>query len=559
MIDLLRISNLGVIRESELEFTPGLNVLTGETGAGKTMIFRSLSLLLGGKADSSLVSTGADQAVVEAEISVSESIAREIDDVGGTLEDGRVALCSRQLNAGGKSRAFIGGRALPSAQMAEIGEQLVAIHGQSDQLRLTKPAAQRTLLDRFGGSPVAKELTAYQEAWDELVSTDAKILSLSSDSATRLAELERLTKIFSDIEKLDPQPDEDIELSDEARRLTFSEALHEASSTAVTALDGGDDDSTNVLSLLHVARKGLEHEQELDSLLTSFVTRVREAQTVIADIAADLRTYRAGIDGSPERLAYVEARRADLKIVSREFGDVNDLLAWAQENKNRLAELSGGDELLEELRVSRELLAAVLQTRGDALTKLRKKAAKDFSAQVSAELEHLAMGGAKVEFVIDAGKPDRNGADSISMGLISRPDSPLVPIAKGASGGELSRIMLAVQVVLASSDPIGTFVFDEIDAGVGGQAAIEVGKRLAKLAQSAQVIVVTHLPQVAAFAANHLVIARGDGQEVHSSSVTRVKDDERVTEIARMLAGLSGSSASEALAQELLDVAANFK
>ena len=559
MIDLLRISNLGVIRESELEFTPGLNVLTGETGAGKTMIFRSLSLLLGGKADASLISTGSDQAVVEAEISVPDFIAREIEEAGGTLEDGNVALCSRQLNAGGKSRAFIGGRALPTATMGEIGEQLVAIHGQSDQLRLTKPAAQRTLLDRFGGAPIAKELAAYQEVWDELVATDVKIASLTSDSATRLAELERLTKIFGDLEKLAPQPGEDLELADEAKRLTYSEALNEASTGAIAALDGDEGDNDNVLSLLHGARKGVEHEQELDDALGVFAGRLREVQTIVADLAADLRSYRSSIDGSPDRLAFVESRRAELKNLTREFGGVDEMLAWAEENKNRLADLSGGDELLIELRAAREVLVTTLAARSEALTKLRKKAAKDFAAQVSSELEHLAMGGAKVEFVIESGKADRNGADSISLGLISRPDSPLVPIAKGASGGELSRLMLAVQVVLASSDPIDTFVFDEIDAGVGGQAAIEVGKRLAKLAKSSQVIVVTHLPQVAAFADNHLVIARGDGQEVHSSSVTSVADDERVTEIARMLAGLSGSQASEALAAELLDVARSSK
>lgn len=559
MIDLLRISNLGVIRESELEFTPGLNVLTGETGAGKTMIFRSLSLLLGAKADSSLISTGSEQAVVEAEISVNESVAQEITDAGGSLEDGNVALCSRQLNAGGKSRAFIGGRAMPTATMGDIGEQLVAIHGQSDQLRLTKAAAQRTLLDRFGGAPIAKELAKYQEVWDELVATDAKIANLTSDSATRLAELEKLTKIFGDLEKLSPQPGEDLELAEEAKRLTYSEALNDASTNAIASLDGDESDEENVLGLIHNARKGLEHEQELDSALGFFAERLKEIQTLVADLAADIRTYRSHIDGSPERLAFVESRRAELKTLARDFGGVDELLQWASENESRLADLSGGDELLIELRAAREVLVTTLTARAEALTKLRTKAAKEFATQVSSELEHLAMGGAKVQFVLEAAKPDRTGADSISLGLISRPDSPLVPIAKGASGGELSRIMLAVQVVLAASDPIDTFVFDEIDAGVGGQAAIEVGKRLAQLAKSSQVIVVTHLPQVAAFADNHLVIARSDGQEVHSSSVTRVADDERVAEIARMLAGLSGSQASEALATELLKVAAQSK
>jgi DNA repair protein RecN (Recombination protein N) len=555
MIEQLRIKNLGVIRDATLDFSPGLTVLTGETGAGKTMVFRSLHLLFGGKADSSLISTGAEQASVEADVAIPTELVARLDELGGQVEDGNIAIISRQVNSTGRSRSFAGGVSVPAAAVGELGDALVAVHGQSDQLRLTKTEQQRLLLDRYAGDSVAKPMAKYSELWDAQRALERRIESLTSDAGTRAAQLERITRILEQVDSLKPLPGEDNELDDEAKRLGHTEALYEVTARASDLLTGGQSDDLPVIAALVTARKGLDHERALDATLGEFADRMKELEILAADLSADISAYSSGIDASPQRLAFVESRRAALKTLTREFGDVDDLLSWVEENRPRVAELEGGDEVLEQLRADLVQVKADLTKAAAEITKARTKAAAAFSAQVTGELESLAMPGATVQFKLSPANPGPSGADLIELGLISRPDSPWIPMSKGASGGELSRIMLAVEVVLAAADPTETFVFDEVDAGVGGAAAVEVGKRLARLARNAQVIVVTHLPQVAAFADRHLVIARSDGQEVHSSSVSEVQQGERVAELSRMLAGLADSQAGTQLAEELLALA----
>lgn len=556
MIDQLRIKNLGVIRDATLDFSPGLTVLTGETGAGKTMVFRSLHLLFGGKAESALISTGAEQASVEADVVLPKELLPRIDELGGEVEDGNIAIISRQVNSTGRSRSFAGGVSVPAGVVSELGEELVAVHGQSDQLRLTKADQQRQLLDRFAGDTVAKPMATYQGLWEQRRTLEKKIEALSSDAGTRALELDRITRILEQVDALKPLPSEDIELDEEAKRLSHTEALYDATANATGLLTGGEGVDTSVVAALVAARKGLDHERDLDATLGDFADRMKELEILAADLSSDINSYSSSIDASPQRLAFVEQRRSALKQVAREFGDVDALLAWVTENRNRVEELQGGDELIGQLKQELAQVQVDLEAQAGQITKARTKAATDFSKKVTGELESLAMPGAKVEFRITPGNLGPHGADVVELGLISRPDSPWVPMSKGASGGELSRIMLAVEVVLAAADPTETFVFDEVDAGVGGAAAVEVGKRLARLARTAQVIVVTHLPQVAAFADRHLVIARSDGQEVHSSSVTAVAEGERVAELSRMLAGLADSQAGTQLAEELLALAA---
>ncbi|MGA0003043.1 MAG: DNA repair protein RecN [Candidatus Nanopelagicales bacterium] len=555
MIEQLRIKNLGVIRDATLDFSPGLTVLTGETGAGKTMVFRSLHLLFGGKADSSLISTGAEQASVEADVAIPTELVARLDELGGQVEYGNIAIISRQVNSTGRSRSFAGGASVPAAAVSEMGDALVAVHGQSDQLRLTKTEQQRLLLDRYAGDSVAKPMAKYSELWEAQRTLERRIESLTSDAGTRAAQLERITRILEQVDSLKPLPGEDNELDDEAKRLAHTEALYEVTARASDLLTGGQGDDLPVIAALVTARKGLDHERALDATLGEFADRMKELEILAADLSADISAYSSGIDASPQRLAFVESRRAALKTLTREFGDVDDLLKWVEENRPRVAELEGGDEVLEQLRADLAQVKADLLKAAGEITKARTKAAAAFSAQVTGELESLAMPGATVQFKLSPANPGPSGADLIELGLISRPDSPWIPMSKGASGGELSRIMLAVEVVLAAADPTETFVFDEVDAGVGGAAAVEVGKRLARLARNAQVIVVTHLPQVAAFADRHLVIARSDGQEVHSSSVSEVQQGERVAELSRMLAGLADSQAGTQLAEELLALA----
>ena len=555
MIEQLRIKNLGVIRDATLDFSPGLTVLTGETSAGKTMVFRSLHLLFGGKADSALISTGAEQASVEADVAMPTELISRLDELGGEVEDGNIAIISRQVNSTGRSRSFAGGVSVPAGVVGELGEALVAVHGQSDQLRLTKTEQQRQLLDRYAGETVAKPMAKYTGLWDAQRTLERRIESLTADAGTRAAQLERITRILEQVDSLKPLPGEDNELDDEAKRLSHTEALYEVTARASDLLTGGQSDDLPVVAALVTARKGLDHERNLDATLGEFADRMKELEILAADLSADISAYSSGIDASPQRLAFVESRRAALKTLTREFGDVDDLLAWVTENRPRLAELEGGDEVLGQLREELAQVKADLVKSAADITKARTKAAAAFSAQVTGELESLAMPGATVQFRLSPATPGPSGADLIELGLISRPDSPWIPMSKGASGGELSRIMLAVEVVLAAADPTETFVFDEVDAGVGGAAAVEVGKRLARLARNAQVIVVTHLPQVAAFADRHLVIARSDGQEVHSSSVSEVQQGERVAELSRMLAGLADSQAGTQLAEELLALA----
>ena len=555
MIEQLRIKNLGVIRDAVLDFSPGLTVLTGETGAGKTMVFRSLHLLFGGKADSSLVSTGADQASVEADVVLPELLVGEVRELGGELDEVGAVIFSRQVNANGRTRSFLGGASVPAGVVGDFGEQLVAVHGQSDQRLLAKPEQQRILLDRYAGTNVSVPLEKYTQLWDEVKEIDRRLSALTTDSASRLQELEHIIKVLAVVEELKPEPGEDNALNDEASRLVNSESLHDAVATAKTALVGDEMGNLPASVQAENARKALEHESGSDSALGHLAIRVREIEILIADVSSDLSGYLSQLDSSPSRLAYVESRRAALKQASREFGDVDALLEWVAQNKGRLDELAGGDEVIAELNEKRNLAMEKLQDLAAVLTQARSLAAEQFSVAVSGELESLAMAGASVQFQISQGQLTRNGADTVALGLISRPGSPWIPIAKGASGGELSRIMLAVEVVLAAADPTDTFVFDEVDAGVGGQAAVEVGRRLARLARNAQVIVVTHLPQVAAFADSHLVISRAQDDEFHSSQVNAVAHKDRVGELSRMLAGLTDSLAGSQLAQELLDLA----
>ncbi len=554
MIEQLRIRNLGVIRDAVLDFSPGLTVLTGETGTGKTMVFRSLNLLFGGKADASLISTGATQAIVEADVAVNAEVTKMCDDLGAEIDQGYLVI-SRQVNETGRSRSFAGGATVTSSAIGDIGEQLVAVHGQSDQLRLTKGEQQRLLLDRFAGAPVLDKLSTYRLLWEKRREMELALAQLKKDASNREFELDRLTRIFAAVDEVRPQPDEDVLLDDEAKRLSNSEALRIAGLEADELLSGSDIGEESAVQKLSQARKVLEHERQHDSDLGELADRIRELEVLVADVASDVSAYVSNIDASPDRLQFVESRRSSLRTLAREFGDVNGLLAWVAENESRLVQLQGGDEYLAELTAHIDQVTAELCAHADALTKARTKAANSFASKVSEELAGLAMAGARVEFRIEPAALGAFGQDAITLGLVSRSDSPWVPLAKGASGGELSRIMLAVEVVLAQADPTDTFVFDEVDAGVGGAAAVEVGKRLAQLAQTSQVIVVTHLPQVAAFADRHLVVSRSADGSVSSSEVSAVTGDERVTELARMLAGLADSQAGTSLAQELLDVA----
>ena len=569
MIEEIRIRDLGVITDATLNLGPGFTVVTGETGAGKTMVITALGLLLGARSDAGAVRIGAKSAVAEALVHVDPQSAAAVraGEAGAELEeyDGAAELTLvRTVNADGRSRAHVGGRSAPVGVLAEVGEHLVVVHGQTDQLRLKSAAAQREALDKYAGAPLAEELGSYREDYARWRAAAGELAELRDQARDRLREAEYLTAALEEIEVVDPQPGEDETLKAEAMRLSNLEELRTAAVGAHAALiaddfaDGGD-----ATSLVDAAKRQLESAGEHDPELAASGQRLAEVGYILADIATELASYAASLDTEgPERLAEVEARRADLAGLVRKYApSIDGVLEWSAESARRLAELSSDDSRIEALEEEITVLAERLQVRGAAITKLRTDAAAELAQRVSDELTALAMKDANLVIEVEpTGEPGPHGADSISFLLAPHPGAPARPLGKGASGGELSRVMLAIEVVLAAVDPVPTFIFDEVDAGVGGKAAVEIGRRLAMLARHVQVIVVTHLPQVAAFATHHIRViktstATDDGSGVTASDVRVLDQEERIKELARMLAGQEDSASARAHAEELLGAA----
>ena len=576
MFSEIRIRGLGVIEDAQLDLAPGLTVLTGETGAGKTMVLTGLGLLMGGRADPGAVRSGSDRAFIEGRVRVPASgpIAERVAEVGAELDDGELLL-SRTVSVEGRSRAHVGGRAVPVGMLAELSADLVAVHGQSDQHRLLRGDQQRAALDRFAGDSVAKPLAGYVERFDRLRAVEAELTDVTTRSRERAQEADLLRHGLDEIEKVDPHPGEDTALASEEARLAHADGLRTAAEAAhgcLTAEETGPD-AVDALGLVAKARQALELAQDHDPELGQLSDRLAEAAYLLADVAADLASYAAGVDTDPERLAQVQQRHADLLGLIRKYGeDVNEVLAWAERSSRRLLELDGDDDRIAALRDERDRLRAELAELAARISAARIETADRFGAAVREELTALAMPHARVVVTINQ-RPDpaglavggselafgRTGVDDVEILFSAHAGAEPRPIDKGASGGELSRLMLAVEVVFAGADPVPTFVFDEVDAGVGGATAVEVGRRLAQLARTAQVLVVTHLPQVAAFADRHLRVVKSDDGRITSSGVIALDPEGRIRELSRMLAGLEGSATAKAHAVELLAAAAEAR
>jgi DNA repair protein RecN (Recombination protein N) len=571
MLEEIRISSLGVIEESVLDLGPGFTAITGETGAGKTMVVTALGLLLGGRADSGAVRTGARHARVEGLLHVggpwAERVERRVDDVGGEVEDGAVVV-ARQISAEGRSRAFAGGASVPVGALSELVDPLVAVHGQSDQHRLLQPAAQREALDRFGGAKVLRLRERYTATYHRLREVERELSDVVATARERAREADLLRFGLEEVEAVAPQPGEDATLAAEEARLGFADTLRGAAVQAremLSAEDGGPD----ALGAVSGARKLLDGVREHDAEAAALADRLAEVSYLLSDVAADVSSYAAGLDTDPARLAAVSERRAALTALTRKYGEtIDEVLAWAEDGARRLLDLDGTDERIEELRAQRTSLRVELAAQGLALSQARGKAAERLGKVVTSELGALAMPHARVSVALtwhdDAdgleldGRTVRftaSGLDDVELLLAANRGAEARPLGKGASGGELSRVMLAVEVALAETNPVPTFVFDEVDAGVGGKAAVEVGRRLAQLARHAQVIVVTHLPQVAAFADRHVVVVKSHDGTVTTSGLTSLDDEGRVRELSRMLAGLEDSETALAHAEELLATA----
>ncbi|MEU3875210.1 MULTISPECIES: DNA repair protein RecN [Streptomyces] len=575
VLEEMRIRSLGVIDDAVVELAPGFTAVTGETGAGKTMVVTSLGLLLGGRADPALVRVGAKAAVVEGRLAVAGGsvVAVRAEEAGAELDDGTL-LVSRTLSAEGRSRAHLGGRSVPVGLLGELADDLVAVHGQTDQQGLLRPARQRQALDRYAGDAVAVPLAKYADAYRRLRAVSAELGEITERARERAQEADLLRFGLEEIAAVEPRPGEDAELAAEAERLGHAESLASAASAAHAALVGDPEDPEGIdaTTLVAGAHRALEAVRSHDPALAALADRLGEVGILLADVSGELAGYASDLDADPRRLAAVEERRAALTHLTRKYGeDVGQVLAWAEAGAARLAELDGDDDRIGELTAERDALRAELGGLAQVLTDARTEAAKRFADAVTAELASLAMPHARVTFAIrqnEVADPAAgievggravaygpHGVDDVELLLTPHPGAQPRPIAKGASGGELSRVMLAVEVVFAGSDPVPTYLFDEVDAGVGGKAAVEVGRRLARLAQSAQVVVVTHLPQVAAFADRHLVVEKTHDGSVTRSGVKIMEGEDRIRELSRMLAGQEDSQLARAHAEELLQTA----
>jgi DNA repair protein RecN (Recombination protein N) len=574
MLEEVRITGLGVIDEAVLELSGGFNVVTGETGAGKTMVVSGLGLLFGGRADPSRVRPGAERAAVEGRLRVEpdSAVARQVNESGGDLDDdGSTLILSRSVSAEGRSRATAGGRSVPVSLLTYLADDLVAVHGQADQQQLLRPGRQRQALDQFSGPGFAELLARYQRTYHRHQQVHAELTELTTLARERAREAEDLRRGLEEVQRAEPVEGEDIELVAEEERLANADALHTAATTAHEALLGdpssGTYDTADAVTLLASARTALDGAAQHDPQLAALAARVGEAAYLLSDVATELASYAQSIEADPARLAVVQERRAELTRLVRAYGagladgpvggDLAAVLAWAKAASARLAELDSDEDRIGALAQQEADLAATVAELAAQLTAARTQTAARFGAEVSAELAALAMPHAKVTVAVTAAQGfGPHGADEVEIRLAAHQGATPLPLHKGASGGELSRVMLAIEVVFAGADPVPTFVFDEVDAGVGGKAAVEIGRRLARLARLAQVIVVTHLPQVAAFADTHLVVEKASDGTVVRSGITRLDDAGRVRELSRMLAGLEDSEFGRAHAGELLAAAA---
>lgn len=578
MLEELSIQGLGVLESASAEFAPGFTVLTGETGAGKTMIVTSLRLLSGARADAGRVRTGDDRAVVEGRFRLpppgqrTAGLDEVIESTGARLDDDDTLIAARTVNADGRSRAHLGGRSVPAATLGDLTGELLAIHGQNDQLRLARPDQQRAALDRYAGAEADALLERYRRARGQWTATLDELDRRRTDSRELAQEADRLRFGLEEIDAAAPEPGEDDELIATIARLTDLEDLRAAAAgaQAIVVGDGGMDGS--VVEGLGSVRSLLEGAD--DTALRELLPRVTEALVVVTDLADELSGYLAGLPSDAHDLDSLLTRQGELKQLTRKYAaDIDGVLEWAAQARDRLAQIDDPAGSIEELAARAETERSQVSELAGELHAVRVAAATELGKKVSAELAGLAMGGSELAVTVELAPAENDqlaitvdgrpahagaaGADRVEFGLVAHEGARPLPIGKSASGGELSRVMLALEVVLAEPDAGGVMVFDEVDAGVGGGAAVQIGARLARLARRHQVIVVTHLPQVAAFADNHLVIGKSGGgaRGRQSSTLSALDRTARVAELARMLAGLGDSDTGRAHAEELLETA----
>jgi DNA repair protein RecN (Recombination protein N) len=558
-LEEISIRSLGVIESSNIEFNDGLTVLSGETGAGKTMVLTALGLVLGSKSDSDLVRIGAERATVTGRFAVNQKIASSINENGGQIEDG-CAVITRTVSAQGKSRVLIGGALTSASFVADLSDQLVEIHQQSSALRLTKPNVVRDLVDSFGGISLSNYLAVY----DEFTTLQKRLSDLKSQLARRdieIAELEQFVKAFSSV---NPKPNEIEQIENEISKLGSVEDINQHLSTALNSLEN---DEVSAINHLQQARKELDRVKDKDAALDLILDRYLELVLGFQDVTSDLTSYLASLEADPKRFEFLQNRKSEINNLIKKFGKGSDRsIAYEQliEDGNnaslRIEDLSGGDARVKEIEQELNKVFNLLKKEGQKVSKLRAQAAIAMSQSATQEIKALSMPNGELTIKCQENEPDQissytaSGINDLEILFCSHQGGKELPLNKVASGGELSRVMLAMEVVIAQTQSIGTYIFDEVDAGVGGKAAIEIGRRLAKLSKNAQVIVITHLAQVAVWADHHLVVKKSEGGSVTQSDVISLDEAGRKVEIARMLSGQEDSQTAQQHASELLHI-----
>jgi DNA repair protein RecN (Recombination protein N) len=557
MITELRIADLGVINDATISLHPGLTVVTGETGAGKTMIVTGLGLLLGGRTDPRSVRRGSERARVEGRFKIDNAeLLQQVVEAGGELDDDEL-IVARHVTAAGRSRAYLGGAQVPANVCAELTATVVKIHGQAEQERLTEADRQRQLLDRFAGAAVLEPLDRYSVLWAVERAARAELAQLRNEAQSRAREIDLLKFGLEEIERIGPAPGEDIALAAEAIRLQSADDLRDSAQSAVLALAGAEDEAGGALALLYAARKAFDSAVSRDPGASPLGDRLAEASYLLTDLTADLARYLDALESQPGRLEQIAERRAQLNTLTRKYGTTCDeVLQWAAESAVRLTQLEQSDERITTLEARVEKLKSELTSLAAQMSTARSAAAARFRELVLPELAALAMPHARLNFEVSSADLGPAGADRVDLVFTANPGSELRTLGRVASGGELSRVRLALEVVLAADQEAVTLIFDEVDAGVGGKVAVEVGRRLARLSQHTQVVVVTHLAQVAAFADRHYVVVKAEDGQVTTSGVVQVADEDRAAELARMMAGLDTTESALAHAGELVSLAA---
>jgi DNA repair protein RecN (Recombination protein N) len=568
MIEELEITNLGIIANACLPFGPGLNVLTGETGAGKTMVLNSVQLLLGARGSAQYVMSGSSSCEVVSTFGVSTDwITKfhvDLADKGAILDERESPphglIISRELTSQGRSKAFLGGKHVPVGSIADITNSLIAVHGQTDQIRLRDPQEQLVLLDRAGGPQRIAEVHEYQDArrhWRSLVKARNSLIS-HRDENTLKAQM--LSLGLAEINQVAPEIDEDTHLQATLNIMRSAEAIRYLIASARETLSERDTDQLSVTSQLAAVMKDVDSASEHDPGINTYVERLNSVVSEVIDIDAELADYVRALNADPARLEAMEQRLASIKVLMKKYGpSISDIHEWDRAAQEQLPQLKISDEDIAQLDSDIISAQKKLIELGDQLSASRQNSAIELAQKIEQELRQLAMPRARISIEVksqsDPSKWARSGADVVEFTIAADGGDQFRPMGTTVSGGELSRLMLAIEVALSSEHAVPTMIFDEVDAGIGGEVAVQVGRRLAQLGERIQVIVVTHLPQVAAFAQTHFVVDKSSLSGQVTTTVTEVKGEERTREITRMLSGLPDSASGAAHAEELLEMA----